>query len=66
LRSGATELRAIERTNIISFLLARNETELAARRRKLAVPDPYYGFAGTVAQATDLIGRYWAAGVYSL
>jgi hypothetical protein len=58
LRSGATELRAIERTNIISFLLARNETELAARRRKLAVPDSYYGFAGTVAQATDLIGRY--------
>ncbi|MEA2727817.1 MAG: hypothetical protein QOF70_2292 [Acetobacteraceae bacterium] len=54
---------AIERTSITSFLLARNEAELAAKRRKLAVPDSYYGFAGTVAQATDLIGRYQAAGV---
>jgi alkanesulfonate monooxygenase SsuD/methylene tetrahydromethanopterin reductase-like flavin-dependent oxidoreductase (luciferase family) len=54
---------AIERTNIISFLLARTEAELGAKRRKLAVPDSYYGFAGTVAQAADLIGQYQAAGV---
>ena len=56
----------IERTNIISFVLARDEAALAARRARLAVPAQFYGFAGTVAQVTDLIGRYRDAGVQLL
>jgi alkanesulfonate monooxygenase SsuD/methylene tetrahydromethanopterin reductase-like flavin-dependent oxidoreductase (luciferase family) len=57
---------AIEKTSIISFLLARNDGELAAKRLRLAVPDSYYGFAGTLAQVADLIGRYQDAGVQLL
>jgi alkanesulfonate monooxygenase SsuD/methylene tetrahydromethanopterin reductase-like flavin-dependent oxidoreductase (luciferase family) len=57
---------AIERTNIISFVIARDEAALAAKKRKLAVPEQFYGFAGTVAQVTDLVGRYRDAGVQLL
>jgi F420-dependent oxidoreductase-like protein len=56
----------IERTSVISFVLARDEAALAAKRRKLAVPEQFYGFAGTVAQVTDLVGRYRDAGVQLL
>jgi F420-dependent oxidoreductase-like protein len=56
----------IERTNVLSFVLARDETALAAKRRKLAVSEQFYGFAGTVTQVTDLIGRYQDAGVQLL
>jgi F420-dependent oxidoreductase-like protein len=56
----------IERTNITSFVLARDETALAAKRRRLAVPEQYYGFAGTVSQVSDLIGQYRDAGVQLL
>src|SRR5467141_4470611 len=38
----------IERTSVISFVMARDEAALAAKRRKLAVPEQFYGFAGTV------------------
>jgi F420-dependent oxidoreductase-like protein len=54
---------AIERTNVISFVMARDEAALAAKCQRLAVPDAYYGFAGTVAQVTDLVGKYQDAGV---
>ncbi len=54
---------AIERTNIISLLLARDEASLAAKRARLNAQDPFRGFAGTVSAATDLIGRYRDAGV---
>lgn len=57
---------AIERTNIISFVMARDEAALASKRQRLAVPDSYYGFAGTVPQVTDLIGKYKDAGVQLL
>lgn len=56
----------IERTNIISFVIARDEAALAAKKRKLAVPEQFYGFAGTVSQVTDLVGRYRDAGVQLL
>jgi F420-dependent oxidoreductase-like protein len=56
----------IERSNIISFVMARDEAALAAKRASLAVPDQFYGFAGTVAQVTDLVGRYRDAGVQLL
>jgi F420-dependent oxidoreductase-like protein len=57
---------AIERTCIISFLLARDATSLAAKRERLAMPASYYGFAGTVAEVTELAGRYRDAGVQLL
>jgi alkanesulfonate monooxygenase SsuD/methylene tetrahydromethanopterin reductase-like flavin-dependent oxidoreductase (luciferase family) len=47
----------IERTNVISFVVARDEAAPAAKCRKLAVPAQFMGFAGTVAQVTDLTGR---------
>jgi hypothetical protein len=50
----------------MSFVLARDEAALAAKRRKLAVPEQFYGFAGTVSQVTDLVGRYRDAGVQLL
>jgi hypothetical protein len=52
----------IERTNVIGFLLARDEAALAAKRQRLEVPAQFTGFAGTVAQVTDLIGKYRDAG----
>ena len=56
----------IERTNVISFVVARDEAALAAKRRTLAIPEQFYGAAGTVAQITDLVGRYRDAGVQLL
>jgi len=52
----------IERTNVIGFVLARDEAALAAKRQRLEVPAQFMGFAGTVAQATDLVGKYRDAG----
>ena len=60
------DYEAIERTNVISFLIARDQSALAAKRRRLAVPESYYGVAGTVSEITDLIGRYQDAGVQLL
>ena len=54
---------AIEKTSLTGLLLARDEAALAAKRQRLAAADPFRGFAGTVAQVTDLIGRYRDAGV---
>jgi alkanesulfonate monooxygenase SsuD/methylene tetrahydromethanopterin reductase-like flavin-dependent oxidoreductase (luciferase family) len=56
----------VERTNVISFVMARDEAALAAKRKRLAVPTQFYGFAGTVAQVTDLVGEYKDAGVQLL
>jgi alkanesulfonate monooxygenase SsuD/methylene tetrahydromethanopterin reductase-like flavin-dependent oxidoreductase (luciferase family) len=56
----------IERTNVISFLLARDPSALAEKRLRLAVPESYHGVAGTVSEITDLIGRYQDAGVQLL
>jgi hypothetical protein len=54
---------AIEKTNVVGLLLARDETALAAKRSRLAVPDPFRGVACTVSAVTDLIGQYRDAGV---
>jgi alkanesulfonate monooxygenase SsuD/methylene tetrahydromethanopterin reductase-like flavin-dependent oxidoreductase (luciferase family) len=53
---------AIEKTNVIALLLARDEAALAAKRP----PGPFRGFAGTVAQFIDLAGQYQDAGVQLL
>jgi len=55
----------IERTSTTSFLLARDATDLAAKRERLQA-ERFAGFAGTVAQAKDLVGRYRDAGVQLL
>ena len=64
--TGRRNYNEIERTNIISFVIARDEAALAAKRQRLAVPDNYYGVAGTVSQITDLVGRHRDAGVQLL
>jgi alkanesulfonate monooxygenase SsuD/methylene tetrahydromethanopterin reductase-like flavin-dependent oxidoreductase (luciferase family) len=56
----------IERTNVISLLLARDEAALAAKSARLGAAEYFRGFAGTAAQARDLIGRYADAGVQLL
>ena len=54
---------AIEKTIVMGLVWARDEAELAAKRARLAVPEPFRGFAGTVSEVTDLIGKYGEAGV---
>jgi F420-dependent oxidoreductase-like protein len=54
---------AIERTNVIGLLLARDEASLATKRTRLSVPASFRGFAGTVSGAIDLVRRYGEAGV---
>ena len=56
----------IERTNIVSFLLARDEAALAAKRERLIVRQPFMAVAGTLAEVTDLVGQYLDAGVQLL
>lgn len=56
----------IEKTIVISSLLARDEAALAAKRERLGIAEPVRGFAGTVAGMTDLVGRYRDAGVQLL
>ena len=63
---GCAALSPVRRTNLITFVLARDEAALAAKCRKLAVPAQFYGVAGTVPQVSDLVGRYRDAGVQLL
>ena len=53
---------AIEKTNVISLLLARDETALPAKRASLGAAEPFRGFAGTVSRVIDLAGQYRDAG----
>jgi len=53
----------IEKTNVISLLIARDEAALAAKRERLGITEPFRGFMGTVAQVTDVVGRFQDAGV---
>jgi alkanesulfonate monooxygenase SsuD/methylene tetrahydromethanopterin reductase-like flavin-dependent oxidoreductase (luciferase family) len=57
------DYETIERTNVVSLLLAQDEAALIKKRRSLAAPEPFRGFAGTVPQAIDLVGQYRDAGV---
>ncbi len=56
----------IEKTNIISLLLARDQAGVKAKRGRLAARGPLRGFLGTVSEAVDLIGQYREAGVQLL
>ncbi len=54
---------AIEKTSLLSILLARDDAQVAAKRERLSARGPLRGFTGTVSEAIDLIGRYQEAGV---
>jgi F420-dependent oxidoreductase-like protein len=56
------DYESIERTNLTSLLLAKDEAELKVKRERLQVPEQFRGFALTVSQASDLIGQYQRAG----
>ena len=53
----------IEKTCLLSVLLARNEAAVSAKRELLSARGPLRGLVGTVPQAVDLIGQYQDAGV---
>jgi alkanesulfonate monooxygenase SsuD/methylene tetrahydromethanopterin reductase-like flavin-dependent oxidoreductase (luciferase family) len=53
----------IERTNLASLLLARDEGALAAKRNRLGIPPDLRVNALTVSQVTDLVGRYQNVGI---
>jgi alkanesulfonate monooxygenase SsuD/methylene tetrahydromethanopterin reductase-like flavin-dependent oxidoreductase (luciferase family) len=53
----------IEKTHIRSWLIARSDAAVAAKREQLPARDPSYGFVGTVPEAIDLIGQYQAADI---
>jgi F420-dependent oxidoreductase-like protein len=52
----------IERTNLTSLLLAKDEAALKAKRERLQAPEPFRGFIVTVPQAVELVARYEQAG----
>ena len=56
----------IERTAITSFLLARTPAELAAKRARLDPAGTFGGYAMTLSQASDIVGRFSDAGVQLL
>ena len=60
------DYNAIEKTHNNSWLLARNEAAVVAKRQRLASRGPLRGFVGTVSEAIDLIGQYQDAGVQLL
>jgi F420-dependent oxidoreductase-like protein len=53
----------IEKTHNNSWVLARSEAAVAAKRERLSPRGPLRGFVGTVSQAIDLTGEYRSAGV---
>jgi len=61
--AAGRDFAEIERTNLTGLLLARNEAELKSKRERLALPHPFRGYALTVSQAADLVGRYRDVGV---
>ena len=52
----------IEKTNLTSLLLARDEAALKAKREQMSLPDPFRGYALTVTQLVDLVGAFQTAG----
>jgi alkanesulfonate monooxygenase SsuD/methylene tetrahydromethanopterin reductase-like flavin-dependent oxidoreductase (luciferase family) len=57
---------AIEKTIIVSLLIASDDGAVAAKRERLTVRGPLRGFIGTVSEAIDLISQYRDAGVQLL
>jgi len=60
------DFNSIQRTNLTALLVAKNESELQAKKKRLQLPEPFRGYALTVAQAVDLFGQYQDAGTQLL
>jgi F420-dependent oxidoreductase-like protein len=60
------DFNSIERTNLTSFILAKDESALKAKKERLQLPDPFRGYALTVPQVIDLVGGYQDAGTQML
>jgi F420-dependent oxidoreductase-like protein len=60
------DYNSIERTNLAPMILARDEAALKVKRQQLGVPDQVRGFAVTVSQAIDVLGKYQDAGTQLL
>jgi F420-dependent oxidoreductase-like protein len=60
------DFHSIQRTNLTSLLVAKNESELQAKKQRLNLPEPFRGYALTVSQAADLFGQYVDAGTQLL
>jgi F420-dependent oxidoreductase-like protein len=56
------EFETIERTNLTSFLIAKDESALKAKKEAMKLPNPFRGHALTVPQAVDLVGAYQEVG----
>jgi len=52
----------IEKTNLTSLLLAKDEAALKTKRERLGLPEQFRGYALPVAQAVDLVGAFRDAG----
>src|ERR1700722_6438801 len=61
--AAGRDYNAIEKTNILSVLLAPNQAAAAAKRERLSASGPLRGLVGTPSQAVDLLGQYQDAGV---
>ena len=60
------DFETIERTNLISMLLAKDESALKTKKERMNLPDSFYGYALTVPQVIDLVGSYRDVGVQLL
>ncbi|MCL4560760.1 MAG: LLM class F420-dependent oxidoreductase [Chloroflexi bacterium] len=57
------DFNEIVRSSLTALVLAKSEAELKAKKERLAVPDPFRGYALTASQAVDLVGAYQKVGV---
>jgi F420-dependent oxidoreductase-like protein len=57
------DYNSIERTNLTSLLIAKNEADLKAKHERLHLSDQFRGYVVTTTQAIDLIGQYRDVGV---
>lgn len=56
------DFNTIERTNLSTLLIAKDESALKAKKERLKLPDPFRGSALTIPQVIDLVGNYQDAG----
>ncbi|MFN8382740.1 MAG: LLM class F420-dependent oxidoreductase [Anaerolineales bacterium] len=56
------DFNTIERTNLSTLLIAKDESALKVKKERLKLPDPFRGSALTIPQVIDLVGNYQDAG----
>jgi F420-dependent oxidoreductase-like protein len=56
------DFNTIERTNLTSFLIAKDESALKVKKECMKLPDPFRGHAMAVSQVIDLVGSYQDVG----